>query len=352
MQTGMGSRRQPLLFGITTSGYNIEGPCYDKRREVIEMLEGIVPNDELFGIIYTLDDGDDWTDPAALRKANPNMGISVFSEYLLSQQRAAINNPRKVGAFKTKHLNIWVAAKDAFFNLVSWQRCENKLLTLDLFAGQTCVLSFDLARKLDLNCMIRLFSRQIDGKTHYYSVAPKFFVPYDTVYSPDVTDQRTAERYKKWVEAGFITVTDGAEIDYREILEAAKEANRLNAVEESPIDPHGATNLSHHLADESLNPITIVQNYTNMSDPMKELEAAIEAGRFHHDGNPVMTWCISNVIGKHIPGDDDVVRPIKQGNENKIDGAVGLIMAVGRLLGPPQEDDLSKHLEKHGLRRL
>ncbi|ELX5323485.1 terminase large subunit [Salmonella enterica] len=352
MQTGMGSRRQPLLFGITTSGYNIEGPCYDKRREVIEMLEGIVPNDELFGIIYTLDDGDDWTDPAALRKANPNMGISVFSEYLLSQQRAAINNPRKVGAFKTKHLNIWVAAKDAFFNLVSWQRCENKLLTLDLFAGQTCVLSFDLARKLDLNCMIRLFSRQIDGKIHYYSVAPKFFVPYDTVYSPDVTDQRTAERYKKWVEAGFITVTDGAEIDYREILEAAKEVNRLNAVEESPIDPHGATNLSHHLADESLNPITIVQNYTNMSDPMKELEAAIEAGRFHHDGNPVMTWCISNVIGKHIPGDDDVVRPIKQGNENKIDGAVGLIMAVGRLLGPPQEDDLSKHLEKHGLRRL
>lgn len=75
------------------------------------MLEGIVPNDELFGIIYTIDDGDDWTDPAVLRKANPNMGISVYSDYLLSQQRAAINNPRKVGVFKTKHLNIWVAAK-------------------------------------------------------------------------------------------------------------------------------------------------------------------------------------------------------------------------------------------------
>lgn len=95
-----------------------------------------------------------------------------------------------------------------------------------------------------------------------------------------------------------------------------------------------------------------MQNYTNMSDPMKELEAAIEAGRLHHDGNPVMTWCISNVIGRHIPGDDDVVRPIKQGNENKIDGAVGLIMGIGRLLVPPQGDDLSKHLEKHGLRRL
>ncbi|MOA07123.1 Phage Terminase [compost metagenome] len=69
-----------------------------------------------------------------------------------------------------------------------------------------------------------------------------------------------------------------------------------------------------------------------MSDGMKELEAAIEAGRFHHDGNPIMTWCIGNVIGKYLPGNDDVVRPIKQGDDNKIDGAVALIMTIGRVL--------------------
>lgn len=72
MLTGMGARRQPLMWAITTAGYNIEGPCYDKRREVIEMLNGSVPNDELFGIIYTVDEGDDWTDPQVLEKANPN----------------------------------------------------------------------------------------------------------------------------------------------------------------------------------------------------------------------------------------------------------------------------------------
>ncbi|HFV5730883.1 TPA: terminase large subunit, partial [Escherichia coli] len=69
MLTGMGARRQPLMWAITTAGYNIEGPCYDKRREVIEMLNGSVPNDELFGIIYTVDEGDDWTDPQVLEKA-------------------------------------------------------------------------------------------------------------------------------------------------------------------------------------------------------------------------------------------------------------------------------------------
>lgn len=333
MLTGMGARRQPLMWAITTAGYNIEGPCYDKRREVIEMLNGTVPNEELFGVIYTVDEGDDWTDPKVLEKANPNMGVSVYRDFLLSQQQRAINNARQAGVFKTKHLNIWVAARAAFYNLVSWQNCEDKTLTLEQFEGQPCVLSFDLARKLDMNSMARLFTREIDGKTHYYSVAPRFWVPYDAVFSVEKNeDRRTAERFQKWVEMGLLTVTDGAEVDYRYILEEAKAANKLNPVSESPIDPFGATGLSHDLADESLNPITIVQNYTNMSDPTKELEAAIESGRFHHDGNPIMSWCISNVVGKYLPGNDDVVKPIKEQNENKIDGAVSLIMAIGRAM--------------------
>lgn len=332
MLTGMGARRQPVMWAITTAGYNIEGPCYDKRREVIEMLNSSVPNDELFGIIYTVDEGDDWTSPDVLEKANPNIGVSVYREFLLSQQQRAINNARQAGVFKTKHLNIWTSARAAFFNLVRWQECEDKNLTLEEFEGQSCVLSFDLARKLDMNSMARVFSREINGKTHYYSVAPRFWVPYDAVYSVERSeDRRTAERFQKWVEMGCLTVTSGAEVDYRHILEDAKEANRLNPVTESPIDPFGATGISHELADEGLNPITITQNYTNMSDPMKELEAAIESGRFHHDGNPIMTWCIGNVVGKNLPGNDDVVRPIKEQSENKIDGAVTLIMAIGRL---------------------
>lgn len=345
MLTGMGARRQPLMWAITTAGYNIEGPCYDKRREVIEMLNGSVLNDELFGVIYTVDEGDDWTDPAVLRKANPNMGVSVYSDFLLSQQKRAMNNARQANVFKTKHLNIWVSARAAYFNLVSWRNCEDETLTLEQFEGQPCYLAFDLARKLDMNSMVRIFTRDIDGKRHYYCIAPKFWVPYDTVYSTDTDHQRTAERFQKWVNSGHLEVTEGAEIDYRVILEEAKAANRQNPVEESAIDPHGATNLSHHLADEGLNPITIVQNYTNMSDPMKEVEAAIEAGRFHHDGHPILTWCISNVVGKHLPGNDDVVRPIKEHSENKIDGATALIMDIGRAMLPDTRQDLNGFFE-------
>ncbi|UWU01659.1 terminase large subunit [Proteus vulgaris] len=341
MLTGMGARRQPLMWAITTAGYNIEGPCYDKRREVIEMLNGTVPNDELFGVIYTVDEKDDWTDPNTLKKANPNMGVSVYSEFLISQQNRAKNNPRLASIFKTKHLNIWVSARSAFFNMLSWRACEDKTLTLEMFEGQYCYQGLDLARKIDMNSRVKLFTREIEGKRHYYCISPSFYVPYNAVFSADIENQRTAERFKKWVETKHLTLTDGAEIDYRVILEDAIADNLNTPISESPIDPHGATNLSHHLADEGLNPISIVQNYTNMSDPMKELEAAIASGRFHHDGNPIMTWCMGNVVGKYLPGNDDVVRPIKEQNENKIDGAVALIMAIGRAMLHEERDFLS-----------
>lgn len=330
MITGMGARRQPLMWVITTSGYNIDGPCYDKRREVIEMLAGTVPDDELFGIIYTIDEGDDWTDPKVLAKANPNMGVSVYAEYLLAQQAKAIKSARFANIFKTKHLNVWVSAKTAYYNMEAWKACEDRSLTLEQFEGQELILSFDLARKLDMNSMARLFWRDIDGKRHYYSIAPEFWVPEDTAFNTD--NRRLAERYQKWMNLGELSTTEGAEIDYREILAVAKEAAASGNVLEVPLDPAGATALAHDLADEGLTPISITQNYTNMSDPMRELEAAIQSGRFHHDGNSLMTWCIGNVIGKNLPGNDDVVRPVKESADQKIDGAVALMMAIGRAM--------------------
>lgn len=130
-------------------------------------------------------------------------------------------------------------------------------------------------------------------------------------------------------------------MDYRLILEAILKLRETVKIAASPIDPYGATGLSHMLQDEGLEPVTITQNYTNMSDPMREIEAAIAAGRFHHDGNPLMTWCISNVVGKYLPGSDDVVRPVKEGAGNKIDGAVGLMMGVGRAMLNEPKDFLS-----------
>ena len=56
MQTGMASRAQPLMALITTAGHNMVGPCYERRQEVIQILQGSVEDDSVFGIIYTADE--------------------------------------------------------------------------------------------------------------------------------------------------------------------------------------------------------------------------------------------------------------------------------------------------------
>lgn len=334
MITGMGARSQPLVWVITTAGFDIAGPCYEMRERAIEMLEGTSQDDELFAIIYTIDVGDDWTTDEAIIKANPNAGVSVKLDYLRSQRDKAVARARLANKYKTKHLNVWVSSKEGFFNMESWRKCEDRTLSVKDFAGTDCYYGFDLARKLDLTGMVRVFVKQIEGQNHYYCLGPTFWVPEDTVHNDD--DRRTAERYQGWVNGKWLEATEGAEIDYREVLAQATEANEEAPAQESGIDPHGAANLSHQLDDAGMNPVTITQNYTHMSDPMKELEAAIITGRFHHDGHPIMTWCMGNVVGKYLPGNDDVVRPIKQGDQNKIDGAVALIMAIGRAMNAAQ----------------
>ncbi|MKM01672.1 terminase large subunit [Salmonella enterica subsp. enterica] len=334
MTMGMGARSQPLTLIITTAGTSLESPCYDKDKEVKEALSGIVSNDRLFGMIYELDDGDDWTDPKNLIKANPNLDVSIKYSDLVELLEVAKQVPRKVNAFKTKRLNIWVSGKSAFYNMAQWQAAEDKSLRYEDFAGEDYYLGLDLAQRLDLNAGVGVFVREIEGKKHYYCIRPKFWVPEDTVRSTDPKIAKTADRYVKFVEMGVLEATDGAEADYREILASIIDLQDIHKVRisEIPIDPSGATALSHELQDNGFEPISIRQDYTNISPPMKELEAALAGGRFHHDGNPVLSWCISNVIGKTVPGSDDIVRPTKGDKQSKIDGATALFMAIGRAM--------------------
>ena len=334
MTLGMGARSQPLTLIITTAGTSLESPCYDKDKQVKEMLNGHVPNDRLFGLIYELDEGDDWTDPTNFIKANPNLDVSISYDDLLAEMEVAKQVPRKVNAFKTKRLNIWVSGKAAFYNMTQWHAAADKSLRYEDFAGEDYYLGLDLAQRLDLNAGVGVFVREIEGKKHYYCIRPKFWVPEDTVRSTDPKIAKTADRYVKFVEMGALEATDGAEADYREILASIIDLQEIDKVRvsEIPIDPSGATALSHELQDHGFEPISIRQDYTNMSPPMKELEAALAGGRFHHDGNPVLSWCISNVIGKNFPGSDDIVRPTKGDKQSKIDGATALFMAIGRAM--------------------
>jgi phage terminase large subunit-like protein len=325
-RTGMGAREQPLLLVITTAGDNLGGPCKALQGDVEQVLEGSVERDELFGIIYTIDaDRVQWTSEDALRMANPNYDVSVFGEFLRTEQRAAIANARKQNIFKTKHLNIWVGANLAYFNVQKWIELADRSLQPDEFRGLFCVAAVDLSSKKDITARVLVFKKVIERKDHYY-VFSRFYLPASRAGQPEF------QHYQGWVAQGHLQTTPGGVIDY-EIIEdeAVAEIQRFR-IREIGFDPWNAEASAQQIAKKAkpVTAIEIPQQPKFLSDPMKQLDALILDGRVHHDGNPVLTWMMGNVTA-HADAKENVF-PRKEREENKIDGAVALIMAMSRAL--------------------
>lgn len=325
MQTGMGAREQPLTCIITTAGTNLGGPCYDKHGDVCRVLDGVLENDELFGIIFSIDEGDDWADPKSLRKANPNFGVSVYEDFLLGQQRAALQNPVTQNRFKTKHLNVWCSARNAWMQMNFWHLCADPQLSIDEFAGDDCWLILDLASRSDICAFVQLFRRQLAGQDHYYAFG-RYYLPEAAIEESKVN----RASYLKWAAQGHLVVTDGSEIDFDEIREDVRQYSSRFAVREVVYDPWRATQLAHQLAKDGATVVEYRQTVQNMSPPMKEVMSAVKAGRFHHDGNPVLTWMMSNVTAREDAKEN--IYPRKEKSDQKIDGPVAIIMGVGRAM--------------------
>jgi len=323
MLTGMGARFQPLQVVITTAGWNLGSPCYDKRDQVCKMLDGVIQNDELFGIIYTIDTHDDWTDFAVWKKANPNFGISVFEDYLKARLLEATQRASRQNIIRCKHLNQWMSVGTAFFNMKKWADCADPALQLSDFEGERCWIAIDLASKIDIAAKMRLFKREIDGFYHYY-IFGSYYLPEAAAEGSDKA------HYQGWAKDGWITLTDGNRIDFEIIEEDLKEDAKTFEVVEVPHDPWGAPQFVTNMQKEGLTMVEVPQTVNYLSEPMKEMDALILDDKIHHNGDPVLTWMISNVVAKLDKKDN--VFPYKERNESKIDGAVGSIMAIGRAI--------------------
>jgi phage terminase large subunit-like protein len=325
MQTGMGARSQPLMLVITTSGTNVSGPCYTHQVELQKILQGMIENDQRFGIIFTIDEDDDWTSDEALVKANPNFGISVDGEFLKLQQRDAVADPRKQNIFKTKHLNIWCAAASPWINLYNLQQCGDPSLSLDDFVGEECIIGLDLASTTDIASKVPVFKRNINGVDHFYAFSHNY-VPESAVLKAENV------HYQGWVKSGHLIETSGNMIDLEYIQnEILDDTHQVN-VREVAKDQWGGQQLGSNLANQGIEVVDIPMQTRYLSEPMKFIAALIDADppRFHHDGNPAFIWMMSNVEVKSDHNEN--IFPRKQAAQNKIDAAVALIVAMSRAM--------------------
>ena len=321
LETGTGSRAQSLLWNITTAGSNQAGICYEQRTYLTKILEKIADDETYFGLIYTIDDEDaeSWHEPDIWKKANPNYGISVYPDDIARLCAKAMQMPSAQNNFLTKRLDMWVNADTAWMNMISWRKCIDTNMHISDFEGKPCYLGLDLASKVDFAVMMQLFAEN----GHYY-VFPKYYLPEETA------ENSSNSQYSGWARTDLITLTPGAVIDYEYIEDDMKEISSKFDILEVPYDPFQATQLSTRMMNEGFPMVEMRPTVLNFSEPMKELEKLVLEGKFHHNGDPILTWMISNVVC-HTDAKDNIY-PRKERPENKIDGVVALIMGLNRAL--------------------
>lgn len=328
LETATGSRKQSLLEAITTAGSNRAGICYEQRDYVTKILQGVIEDDTYFGIIYTLDDDDDWTNPELWIKPNPNLGVSVMVDDLARKCKKAMELASAQPGFLTKHCNIWVNADSAWMDMLRWDKCADKSLKISDFRGKTCWIGLDLSSKKDLA-----------GKWYWFEMPDGKLACFQRYWCPEeAVEASRNSQYPGWASTinpstgwEYIEKTDGAQIDY-ELIRESFEFDKQFQVRAVGYDPWQAAQLVQQLERMGLPMVEVQQSVKNLSDSMKHMEALVIDLKVVQDGNPCTAWQMSNVVC-HTDAKDNVF-PRKEREELKIDGPVaGMTALYTRLQG-------------------
>lgn len=327
LDTSQGSRRQPLMFIITTAGFDKNSICWELHDYAVKVFLGLIKDDSFLPVIYpepSKDDGKkeiDWTSPKEWKRANPNYGVSIKSDYLA---RMCVKAQRLSGfenAFRRLHLNQWTEQDARWMRMKTWDDSAGEVDGEDL-RGKSCYAGLDLATSYDIASLVLTFQVGED-----YKLLPFFWIP----------EANMRERVKKdrvpydiWVRDGLITATEGDVIDYNVIFKDIKALREIYNIREIAYDRWGAAKLSTDLEDEGFTVVPFGQGFGSMSAPTKELMALTLQGRLHHGANPVLRWMANNVVVKEDPAGN--MKPNKAKSTARIDGIVAGIMGLDRCI--------------------
>ena len=322
MESGMGTRLDPLLFEITTAGmddHSVYGQHYTLSTRV---LEGTLDLPSWFAFIAAADRDDDWTSEATWRKANPNYGISVKPEFLHTECAKALANPAEQAKFRRFYLGQQVQAQEAYFSVPDWQACPPLPSESELRAWP-CWLGFDLSSTTDITAAALVWKMPDEE----FAVRPIFWLPDDTLEDRSQEDRIS---YRQWAREGWLHTTAGRTIDRLQVRRQLVAVAREWRVRELCTDPWQMHELGPQLADEDQVPVTFVpQRYEKLSEPMKMLQGRILERRIRHDHNPLMAVMVGNVTAR--PDDRGNVLTSKRRSRGRIDGVQALLNAVAQI---------------------
>ena len=191
LHSGMVARQNPLRIYITTASFTKETLFFENMQYLKSMLNGQAEDDpRWFGLMYGLDDGDDWKNPATWAKVNPMHGISINTEAIEKRVKEAQSKPSSVNELLCKTFNVWVSANSAWINRETWDDAP-KGKPAD--TPEATFIAFDLAATRDLNAVCTL--HRYNEEKFYAEL--KFFLPEDSMefipthYKPIFIDRKS-----------------------------------------------------------------------------------------------------------------------------------------------------------------
>lgn len=345
LETATGARRQPLMMAITTAGYNRQSLCFQFHDYTQKILKNwkTFQDDAWFGIIYSLDEGDDWQDESTWVKANPNLGVSKKLELMREKARKAKQMPSALNAFLRLELNQWTQSSTRWIKWEHWDAC-GKPVEIEALRGRRCFLGLDLSSTIDITAVALVFPPE--GAEEDYQVLMRFWIPEESMRERVKRDQ---VHYDVWVDEDLITATPGNAVDYDFILDQIDQDAQNFDIVEIAFDPWNATSVEQKLAERGLTVVKFRQGFASMSPAMKEFQRLLMLHRICHDNNPVLGWMADNLVASEDPAGN--IKPDKGKSTERIDGMVALIMGLGRAVLNSDAEGSSAY-DEHGLREL
>ena len=319
MKSALGARRQPMILSISTAGY-INDSIYDElMKRSTSFLKGNSKERRLLPFLYMIDDVEKWNDIEELKKANPNMGVSVKESFFTDEIAVAENSLSKRAEFLTKYCNIKQNSSIAWLEYATVDGAGIEK-TLEDFRDCYAVGGIDLSQTTDLTAASVVIER--DGVLYAFT---QFFMPRGRVETLQATD---GVPYDIFVKKGLITLSGDNYVDYHDVY-----AWFTGLVENYGIyilkigyDRYMAKYLIEELKDYGFQTDDVHQG-ENLTPVIREFEGIIKDGNFKIADNNLLKTHFLNVALKHNM-ETRKFRPIKIEQRAHIDGFVSVIDAM------------------------
>jgi len=335
IQSAAGARKNPLFLYTTTEGYETPGPWPELRKFAQNVLEGIIKADHFLPMLYCIDEDDDEFDPKVWIKANPLLEENdILLKALKKDAKEAKAMPGRHAEFLIKRVNRQSSTVKGWIDLNKWKKCRGEI-DLDFLKGEPCSGALDLASTRDLTSFRLVWLIDNIIYTHGWR-----WVPETTI---ELRKQRNLVPYTAWVQSGHIIETPGQVTDYDIVFKKVIEVNENFNLVDISFDTWNAAQLANKLSNQDIEMIPFIQGPKSYHPCMKFFEEAYIAGRFRHAGDPVLTWCASNLVPRYDQNMNTA--PDKKKSADKIDDMTALLMAIRGIIPLEEDEDFDGFLE-------